>query len=78
MPRMSFWSIPFTKYHKLHCTENRIHVFPEKEMRGLRTQFLHSPVCERFIYFEDQSMHIFGYSKIERPILEIYKSHTDI
>jgi hypothetical protein len=32
--------------------------------------------CERFIYFQDQST-CFGCSKIDRPILEIYKSLTD-
>ncbi len=39
-------------------------------------QFPHSCVCEWFIF--PGSVHIFGCSKIDRLILEIYKSLTDI
>ncbi len=38
----------------LHCNENHIYVFPEKESRGLN-QFPHSCVYERFIYSQNRS-----------------------
>ncbi len=38
-----------------HCNENPIYVFPEKELRGLQSQFPHFCVCERFIYSQDRS-----------------------
>jgi hypothetical protein len=35
---------------KVHSYENNpIYVFPERELRGLRYQFPHSCVCERFL-----------------------------
>jgi hypothetical protein len=34
----------------VHCTENSIYVFPEKELRGLV-----SNICERFIYSQNRS-----------------------
>jgi hypothetical protein len=42
-----------------------------------QSQFPHSCVCERFIYSQDRSKY-FGCSKIDRLILEIYKSLTDL
>jgi hypothetical protein len=42
-----------------------------------QSQFPHSCVCERFIYSQDRSKY-FGCSKIDRLIVEIYKSLTDI
>jgi hypothetical protein len=40
----------------MHCKENLIYVFPEKELHGF--QFLHSYVCERFIYSLDRSTYL--------------------
>ncbi len=55
-----------------HCNENPIHVFPEKELSGLSTNFhIHVSVS---VYSQDRSVHIFSYS---RPIVGIYKSLTD-
>jgi hypothetical protein len=57
----------------LHCTENPIYVFPEKELRSLSpNSYIHA------IYVFPGLVHIFGCSKIDRPILEIYRSLTDI
>ncbi len=42
-----------------------------------QSQFSHSCVCKRFIYSQN-SVHIFGCSKIDRPLLDIYKSLTYI
>jgi hypothetical protein len=58
------------------CTKNPIYVFPKKELRGL------SP--HSYIYVSVSYLHIprigphICCSKIDRPILEIYKSLTDI
>ncbi len=41
-----------------HYTENQIYVFPEKELHDNarpQCQFLHSCVCEQFIYSQDRS-----------------------
>jgi hypothetical protein len=54
--------------HVLHYNENSKH-FPEMKLHGLRLQFLHSCICERFIY---SSRLVLG-----RPILGMYKSFTD-
>jgi hypothetical protein len=54
-----------------HCTENPIYVFPKKELCGLSPNFF------RFIYSQDWSTYLAA-AKIDRPILEIYKSLTDI
>ncbi len=40
--------------YTLHCNENPIYVFPEKELRGLSPNF-HIRVCEQLIYFQDRS-----------------------
>ncbi len=41
-------------------------------------QFLHSCVCERFLYSQDRSTYLVAEKYVDRPILEIYKSLTDI
>ncbi len=41
-----------------HCTENRIYVFSEMKLCGLVSQFLHSCICERFIYSKDRSAYL--------------------
>ncbi len=43
-----------------------------------QSQFPHSCVCEGFICIFPGLVHIFPFSRIGRPILEIYKSLTDI
>ncbi len=53
----------------LICNENPIHVFPEKELCGLRPHFTHSCVCELFIYSRYRST--FSCSRRGRPILGI-------
>jgi hypothetical protein len=45
----------------LHCTENSIYVFPEKELRGLNPTF----ICLWAIYIFPGSVHIFGCRKID-------------
>ncbi len=59
-----------------HCTENQIYVFPEKELCSLSPNFLHSCVREQFIHSQDWSTYLAAAKY--RPILEIYKSFTDI
>ncbi len=46
-----------SSHSSVHCTENLIYVFPEKELRGLspNSYIQHSCVCERFIYSQDRS-----------------------
>jgi hypothetical protein len=59
----------------MHCTENRIYVFPEKELRGFSpNSYIH--VSVRDLYIFPGSAHI-SCSKTDRLILEIYKFITD-
>ena len=60
----------------LHCKENPIYVFLFWELRSLIPNF-HIHVSVSDLYFPG-SVHIFPCSRIGRPILEIYKSFTDI
>jgi hypothetical protein len=61
----------------VHCTENPIYVFQEKELRGLSpSSYIQVSVSD--FYIPRISLHIFGSSKIDRLVLEIYKSLTDI
>jgi hypothetical protein len=65
----------------VHCNENPIYVFPEKELRGLSPNFfLHIHVSrERLIYSHAGSVHIFSCSRIGRPIVEyINRSQTHV
>ncbi len=39
---------------RLTSTQDPIYIFPERKLRA-RSQFLHSRICERFIYFHDRS-----------------------
>jgi hypothetical protein len=59
-----------------HCNENPIYVFPEKELRGPVP--IPTFMCLLAIYIFPGLVHIFGCSKIDRQLLEIYKSLTDI
>ncbi len=66
----------FMKATTIHCNENPIYVFPEKELRGLSSNFhIHVPVN---IYIFPEPVHIFSCSRLGRPILRIYESLTDI
>jgi hypothetical protein len=56
-----------------HCNKSSIYVFLFWKLRGLSPNF-HIHVSVIF----PGSVHIFGWSKIDRPILEIYKYLTDI
>ncbi len=61
----------------MHCTENRIYVFPEKELRSLSpNSYIHVSVS--YLYIFPGSVHIFGCRKIDRPILEIYINRSQI
>ncbi len=51
---------------------------PRKDIALLQSQFPHSWVCELFIYSKDVSTDFPAACRIGRPILEIYKSLTDI
>ncbi len=57
----------------LHCNENPIYLFPEKELCG-HSPNIHIHVSESDLYFPE-SFCIFSYKS--RPILGIYKSLTD-
>ncbi len=61
-----------------HTLQQKTHLWiPRKGTVRPQSQFPHSCVCERFIYFQDRStLHIFPCSRIGRPIVEIHKSLT--
>ncbi len=60
---------------QVHCNENPIYVFPEKELRGLSPIF--TCMCLWAIYIFPGSVHIFFCSRIGRPIVGIYQSLTE-
>ncbi len=64
-----------TNYAAIHCNENPIYAFLFWELRGLSPDF-HIHVSVRDLYIP-RIGHIVPYSKIDRPILGIYKSLTD-
>jgi hypothetical protein len=61
----------------LHCNENPIYVFLFWELRGLSPNF-HIHVSVSNLYITTDRSTYFGCSKIDRLILEIYKSLTNI
>jgi hypothetical protein len=71
------WTDLWTKAVKKTTLQRKSHlctVFLFWELRGFSPSFhIHVFVGNLF----PGSVHIFGYSKIDRPILEIYKSLTD-
>jgi hypothetical protein len=38
----------------MHCTKNSKQLFPEMKLSGLVPKFLHSCICERFIFSHDR------------------------
>jgi hypothetical protein len=62
----------------VHCNENPIYVFLLWELHGLSPNF-HIPVSVSNLFIPRIGPHtVFGCSKIDRPILEICESLTDI
>ncbi len=57
-------------------TENFKQIFPEKELRGLRSQFPHSCVCERFIYLHNRSAFSAAEKQVDRSWEYINRSQT--
>jgi hypothetical protein len=49
------YSINITNALQRQNAEHLKQIFPEKEYRGPQSQFPHSCVCERIIYFHDES-----------------------
>ncbi len=76
--RLFFPRLYFEYFLPIHCKENTIYVFLFWELRGLSPNF-HIPVSVRDLYISRIGPHhIFLCSRIGRPILEIYKSPTDL
>jgi hypothetical protein len=68
-------SLPNADALSIHCTENFKTNIPRNETARPRPQFLHSCICERFIYSHDRSTN--AIQQIGGPIVGIYKSFTD-
>ena len=69
--------------HCLACTAKILYRklgknIPRKETVRLQSQFLNSYICERFIHIFPRSVCLFCCRKIGGPIVEIYKSLTQI
>ncbi len=61
----------------MHCTENRIYVFLEKELRGLSpNSYIHVSVSD--LYTSRIGPHIWVQQNRQTGILEINKSLADI
>ncbi len=61
-----------------HCNKNPISVFLFWELRAWpQSQFPHSYVCERFIYFQDRSTYSIFLQQNRQIDCGIYKSLTD-
>ncbi len=67
---LKHWSPSITLYRKFDLC------IPKNETARPHSQFLHSCICERFMYSPNQSA--FLPAKISRPMMGIYKSLTDI
>jgi hypothetical protein len=67
---------PMPQCTVLHCNENPIYVFPEKELHCLSPNF-HVHVSVSDWYIPRTGPHIFLQLTIDRPILGRYKSLTD-
>jgi hypothetical protein len=62
----------------IHTLQRKSHLcIPFLGIAWAQSQFPNSCVCERFIYYQDRSTY-FSCSRIGSPILEIYKSPSDI
>jgi hypothetical protein len=63
-------------FASVHCSENPIYFFPEKELRGLSPNFhIRVSVSDLYTVFPG-SVHILYCSRICRPIMGIKKSLT--
>jgi hypothetical protein len=62
---------------KTQC-ENSKQIFPEKELRGHRSQFPHSCVCERFIYSHDRSAYSAAGKYVDRSWEYINHRHMNV
>jgi hypothetical protein len=71
------WTATVCLWFELHCNENPIYLFPEKELRRPSVPIF-TFMCLWAIYIFPGSVQIFSCSRIGRPIMGIYKSVTDI
>ncbi len=68
----------------LHCTENQIYVFPEKELRGLSPKaYIHFPVSDLYMYSQYLSTYLAAAKKTDRSwkyinLLQIYESRIEL
>ncbi len=62
----------------MHCNENPIYIMNYFSGNYVALVPISTFMCLCAIYIFPGSFHIFGCSKIDRLILEIYKSLTDI
>ncbi len=64
-----------TRSGPAHCNENPIFIFPEKD--GAASVPISTFICLWAVYIFPRSVYIFSCSRIDRPMVGIYKSLTD-
>jgi hypothetical protein len=75
--KLEFSLSNFYMKESLHCNEYPIYAFLEKELRDLSPNFhIYVSVSDIYTVFPE-SVYIFSCSRIDRPIVGIYKSLTD-
>ncbi len=64
---------PFMYFQKWNCAAS---LFPKQSYNVLSQKFLHSYICESFIYFQDRSVYFAAAKYVDRSWVYINRSQT--